>query len=70
MIKADANKIMISGELSTLLTEITFILNRLYFEMKNSIGEDQANEYLVDVGRFAVMPDDEFDAEKCEKSFS
>lgn len=70
MIKADINKIMISGELSTLLTEITFILHSMYSEMKNSIGENQANEYMVDVGRLAVMSDDEFDAEKCTKSFS
>lgn len=70
MIKADANKIMVSGELSTLLTEITFVLHSLYREMKSTIGEDQANEYLVDVGRFAVMSDDEFDVEKCTGNFS
>lgn len=59
MIKIDSTTALISGELTTLLSEITTVLRKLYYEMKDSIGEEDANNYLAQVGRMAVMPENE-----------
>lgn len=63
MIKINSNAMVISGDLDTLLSEMTSLLHKLYFEMKNTLGEEQANEYLVEVGRLAVIPDEDIQDE-------
>ena len=63
MIKINSNAMVISGDLDTLLSETTSLLHKLYFEMKNTLGEEQANEYLVEVGRLAVIPDEDIQDE-------
>lgn len=70
MIKIDEHATIITGELTTLLTEMTTILNKFYLEIKNSLGEDQANEYLVEIGRLAVMSDEELRLEENARHFS
>lgn len=59
MIRIDNNGIIISGELSVLLTEFTTALRRIYFEMVADLGEEEANQYLVKIGRLAVISDDD-----------
>ena len=70
MIKIDSTSTVITGELTTLLSEMTTILNKFYLEMKNSLGEEQANEYLVEIGRLAVMTDEELQSEASSRNFS
>lgn len=67
MIKIDDNKTIIAGELDTILTEATIILNKIYTQMKTALGEKQANEYMVEIGRFAIMSEDEV-LKGCRKS--
>ena len=59
MIKVTKNTTVISGTLTTILSEITAVLRKVYEEMKETIGEEKANEYLTEVGRLAVMSEDE-----------
>lgn len=63
MIKIDSHSTTITGELTTLLNEMTIVLNRFYTEMKHSLGEEEANELLVEIGRRAVMSDEELQSE-------
>lgn len=59
MIKVTKDTTVISGNLTTILSEITTVLHKVYIEMKDTIGEELANEYLADVGRLAIMNEDE-----------
>ena len=59
MIKVTQDTIVISGNLRAILSEITTVLHKVYEEMKETIGEELANEYLADVGRLAIMSEDE-----------
>ena len=59
MIKVTEDTTVISGNLITILSEITAVLNKIYKEMKETLGEEKANEYLTEVGRLAVMSNDE-----------
>ena len=59
MIKVTEDTTVISGTLNTILSEITAVLRKVYEEMKETIGEEKANEYLTEVGRLAVMSEDE-----------
>ena len=59
MIKVTQDTIVISGNLTAILSEITTVLHKVYEEMKETIGEELANEYLADVGRLAIMSEDE-----------
>ena len=59
MIKVTEDTTVIAGNLTTLLSEITTVLHKVYIEMKDTIGEELANEYLADVGRLAIMNEDE-----------
>ena len=59
MIKVTHDTTVISGNLTTILSEITTVLHKVYEEMKETIGEELANEYLADVGRLAIMSEDE-----------
>lgn len=59
MIKVTEDTTVISGNLITILSEITAVLNKIYKEMKETLGEEKANEYLTEVGRLAVMNEDE-----------
>ena len=59
MIKVTEDTTVISGTLTTILSEITAVLRKVYEEMKETIGEEKANEYLTEVGRLAVMSGDE-----------
>ena len=59
MIKVTEDTTVISGTLTTILSEITAVLRKVYEEMKETIGEEEANEYLTEVGRLAVMSEDE-----------
>ena len=59
MIKVTQDTTVISGNITTILSEITTVLHKVYIEMKETIGEELANEYLADVGRLAIMSEDE-----------
>ena len=59
MIKVTEDTTVISGTLTTILSEITTVLRKVYEEMKETIGEEKANEYLTEVGRLAVISEDE-----------
>ena len=59
MIKVTEDTTVIAGNLTTILSEITTVLHKVYEEMKETIGEEKANEYLADVGRLAIMSEDE-----------
>lgn len=59
MIKVDSTTTIISGDLSTLLAEMSNVLRRFYFEMRDSLGEEEANKHLVQIGRIAVMSEKE-----------
>ena len=59
MIKVTNDTTVISGNLTTILSEITTVLHKVYIEMKETIGEEKANEYLAEIGRLTVMNEDE-----------
>lgn len=59
MIKVTEDTTMIAGELGVILGEITRVLSRIYQEMKEVLGEEEANKRLADIGRFAVMTEEE-----------
>ena len=59
MIKVTEDTTVIAGNLTKILSEITTVLHKVYIEMKETIGEELANEYLADVGRLAIMNEDE-----------
>lgn len=61
MIKVTEDTTIISGTLTTILTEITSVLHKVYEEMKEAIGEEKANEYLTEVGRLTIMSEDELE---------
>ena len=58
MIKIDSTSTIISGELDTILYEMTTALRKLYFIMVENLGVDQANKYFVDMGRLAIMSEE------------
>ena len=59
MIKVTEDTTVIAGNLTTILSGITTVLHKVYEELKETIGEELANEYLADVGRLAIMNEDE-----------
>ena len=59
MIKVTEDTTVIAGSLNKILSEITTVLHKVYEEMKETLGEETANEYLADVGRLAIMSEDE-----------
>ena len=59
MIKVTEDTTVIAGNLTTILSEITTVLHKVYEEMKETIGKEKANEYLAEIGRLAIMSEDE-----------
>lgn len=59
MITIDEKRTIISGELSTILTELTIGLNKVYNLMKSELGEDKAKPNMVMLGKFAIMSERE-----------
>lgn len=59
MIKVTEDTTVIAGNLTTILSEITTVLHKVYEEMKETIGEEEANEYLAEIGRLTIMNEDE-----------
>lgn len=59
MIKVTEDTTVIAGNLTTILSEITTVLHKVYKEMKETIGEEKANEYLAEIGRLTIMNEDE-----------
>ena len=59
MIKVTEDTTVIAGSLNKILSEITTVLHKVYEEMKETLGEELANEYLTEIGRLAVMNEDE-----------
>ena len=59
MIKVTEDTTVIAGNLTTILSEITTVLHKVYEEMKETIGEKKANEYLAEIGRLTIMNEDE-----------
>lgn len=59
MIKVTEDTTVIAGSLNKILSEITTVLHKVYEEMKETLGEEIANEYLAEIGRLAVMSEDE-----------
>ena len=59
MIKITEDTTVIAGNLTTILSEITTVLHKVYEEMKETIGEEKANEHLAEIGRLTVMNEDE-----------
>ena len=59
MIKVTEDTTVIAGNLTTILSEITTVLHKVYIEMKDTIGEEKANEYLAEIGRLTIMNEDE-----------
>lgn len=59
MIKVTEDTTVIAGSLNKILSEITTVLHKVYEEMKETLGEETANKYLAEIGRLAVMSEDE-----------
>lgn len=59
MIKVTEDTTVIAGSLNKILSEITTVLHKVYEEMKETLGEETANEYLAEIGRLTVMSEDE-----------
>ena len=59
MIKVTDDTTVIAGTLTTILSEITTVLHKVYEEMKETIGEEKANKYLAEIGRLTIMNEDE-----------
>ena len=59
MIKVTEDTTVIAGNLTTSVSEITTVLHKVYEEMKDTVGEEKANEYLAEIGRLTVMSEDE-----------
>lgn len=59
MIKVTEDTTVIAGSLNKILSEITTVLHKVYEEMKETLGEETANEYLAEIGRLAVMSENE-----------
>lgn len=59
MIKVTKDTTVIAGNLTTILSEITTVLHKVYEEMKETIGEEKANKYLTEIGRLTIMNEDE-----------
>lgn len=59
MIKVTEDTTVIAGSLNKILSEITTVLHKVYEEMKETLGEEIANEYLAEIGRLAVMSEEE-----------
>ena len=59
MIKVTEDTTVIAGSLNKILSEITTVLHKVYEEMKETLGEETANEYLAEIGRLTIMSEDE-----------
>lgn len=59
MIKVTKDTTVIAGELNEILSEITLVLAKVYQSMVDNIGEEEANEHLVEIGKLAIMSDEE-----------
>ena len=67
MIKIDENTTEITGELHDILGDTTHLLRILYQQLKTIMGEDKANKYFAEMGKLAVMTDEELDTAMDEK---
>ena len=59
MIKVTEDTTVIAGSLNKILSEITTVLHKVYEEMKETLGEEKANEYLTEIGRLTIMSEEE-----------
>lgn len=59
MIKVTNNTTIIAGELAEILSEITTVLNKVYTELKEVMGEEEALKHIVEVGNLAVMSEEQ-----------
>ena len=62
MIKVTEDTTVIAGSLNKILSEITTVLHKVYEEMKETIGEEKANEYLTEIGRLTIMSEEELES--------
>lgn len=59
MIKVTNDTTIIAGELTEILSEITMIINKVYTELKEVMGEEEALKRIVEVGNLAVMSEEQ-----------
>lgn len=59
MIKITNDTTIIAGELAEILSEITTVLNKVYTELKEVMGEEEALKHIVEVGNLAVMSEEQ-----------
>ena len=63
MVKSDMGRTQIMGPGPLIFVEVTSILRAYYKTLVEKLGEEQAKEILVDVGRYAVKSDEELNSE-------
>lgn len=59
MIKVTNDSTIIAGELTEILSEIAAVINKVYTEMKEVMGEEEAIKQIVEVGNLAVMSEEQ-----------
>ena len=59
MIKVTNDTTTIAGELTEILSEITMVINKVYTELKEVMGEEEALKRIVEVGNLAVMSEEQ-----------
>lgn len=59
MIKVTKDTTIVAGELTEILSEITIVINKVYTELKEVIGEEEALKRIVEVGNLAVMSEEQ-----------
>lgn len=59
MIKVTNDTTVIAGELTEILSEITMVINKVYTELKEVMGEEEALKRIVEVGNLAVMSEEQ-----------
>lgn len=59
MIKVTNDMTIIAGELREILSEITMVINKVYTELKEVMGEEEALKRIVEVGNLAVMSEEQ-----------
>ena len=63
MIFVENGRVKIDGTCSELMADATCILRVVYQTLSGTYGKEIINEKLVEMGRLAVMTDEEFDEE-------
>lgn len=63
MVKSEMGNIHISGPLQVICSEVEDLLQHFYGLCVNNLGEETANELLAEIGRRAVMTEEEREEE-------